>query len=579
MTGTVFGLPFSEVWCLDFEFISDPGTNPVPVCLVARDLVSGRVLRLWQDQLGDRLPFRVDESALFVAYYASAEVGCFLELGWPVPARVLDLYAEFRNETNGLSLPAGRGLLGALSYHHLTGITKDEKKSGRDLVMRGGPWSDAERREVLDYCQTDVDALGPLLERMVPHIRKNQRGLGQALLRGRYTVAVARMERTGVPIDTGTLSRLRDGWEGIKADLVQEVDQAYHVYEETTFKAGLFAGWLADRDITWPRLDSGALALDGDTFRDMAKRYPELEPLKELRHSLGQLRLNDLAVGPDGRNRTLLSPFGAATGRNLPSSSRFIFGPSTWIRGLIQPQEGLAVAYLDWSSQEVWIAAFLSGDKALQDAVTSGDPYIDFAKRAGLVPEDASKASHKAVRDMCKTCVLGTNYGMGARSLAIRAGISDIEAQELLRRHAHAYPDYTEWAEQMTDAGMLGGWLTSVFGWTVHVGPGTRSRSLRNFPMQANGAEMLRLACCLATEAGTKVAAPVHDALLIEAPVTGIDDAVAATKSAMARASAVVLDGPEVPVDAAVIRWPDRYADPRGAEMWATVNRLLACTR
>jgi hypothetical protein len=40
-----------------------------------------------------------------------------------------------------------------------------------------------------------------------------------------------------------------------------------------------------------------------------------------------------------------------------------------------------------------------------------------------------------------------------------------------------------------------------------------------NFPMQANGAEMLRLACCLAIERGLAVCAPVHDAILIEAPL------------------------------------------------------------
>ena len=45
--------------------------------------------------------------------------------------------------------------------------------------------------------------------------------------------------------------------------------------------------------------------------------------------------------------------------------------------------------------------------------------------------------------------------------------------------------------------------------------------------MQANGAEMLRLACCFATEEGIAVCAPVHDAILIEAPVEEIDHIVA----------------------------------------------------
>ena len=62
----------------------------------------------------------------------------------------------------------------------------------------------------------------------------------------------------------------------------------------------------------------------------------------------------------------------------------------------------------------------------------------------------------------------------------------------------------------------------------MHVGETPTRASLRNFPMQANGAEMLRLACCLATERGIEVCAPVHDAVLICAPLDRLEDDVAA---------------------------------------------------
>ena len=156
-------------------------------------------------------------------------------------------------------------------------------------------------------------ALLPCWERMLPAIRSRRNGLGQALLRGRYTAAVARMEATGVPIDVGLLDLIRSRWGAIKLDLVRAVDKDYGCYEGTTFKAGLFAGWLAAEQIDWPRTPSGQLSLAQDTFRDLAKRYPKLEPLKDLRHSLSDLRLESLAVGPEGRNRAMLSPFGASS--------------------------------------------------------------------------------------------------------------------------------------------------------------------------------------------------------------------------------------------------------------------------
>jgi hypothetical protein len=118
--------------------------------------------------------------------------------------------------------------------------------------------------------------------------------------------------------------------------------------------------------------------------------------------------------------------------------------------------------------------------------------------------------------------------------------------------------------------------LSTVFGWVLHVEGGANPRSLCNFPVQAHGAEMLRLACCLAVERGVTVCAPVHDALLIEAPSASIDSAVAATQAAMADASAVVLDGFRLRSDVKQpVTYPDRYVDPRGQRMWNEVHSIL----
>ena len=61
------------------------------------------------------------------AYYASAEIGCHLALSWPVPERILDLFTEFRNHTNGIPTTNGAGLLGALANYGLDSIGTIEK--------------------------------------------------------------------------------------------------------------------------------------------------------------------------------------------------------------------------------------------------------------------------------------------------------------------------------------------------------------------------------------------------------------------------------------------------------------------
>src|SRR5262245_5914407 len=94
-------LPFRQIWLVDFEFGALPGERPEPRCLCALELKSRRKLRLWCDEFGSTPPYSTDDDALFVAFYAPAEIGCHLALGWPKPARILDLYVEFRNKTNG----------------------------------------------------------------------------------------------------------------------------------------------------------------------------------------------------------------------------------------------------------------------------------------------------------------------------------------------------------------------------------------------------------------------------------------------------------------------------------------------
>jgi DNA polymerase I len=334
---------FRELVVVDFEFSTTTGERPGPVCLAARELRSGRRFRVWRDQFGSTPPYARGPDVLFVAFYASAELGCYRVLGWPMPERILDLFTEIRARTNGLSTPAGSGLLGALAYFGLDAMGATEKHEMQAAIGAGTWQGRFTPTEILDYCEADVAALARLLPAMLPRI-----DFPRALLRGRYMAAAAAMEHFGVPVDVETLARLREGWTGIQDQLIAAIDVDYHVYEGRVFKAERFAGWLASKDIPWPRLESDSLDLSDDTFRQQAKTYPAVSPLRELRSALADLRLNDLAVGKDGRNRTILSAFRSRTGRNQPSNTKFIFGPSVWLRGLIKPPPGHAVAYIDW---------------------------------------------------------------------------------------------------------------------------------------------------------------------------------------------------------------------------------------
>ena len=160
-------LGYSQAWCMDFEFVAPPGHKPNPVCMVAKCLITGRVIRLWGDGLSV-CPFDVTPDNLFIAFYASAETSCFDVLGWSRPRRMLDLFTEFRCLTNGAGSSHGNGLIGALLYYGLPTIGGEEKDAMRDLIMGGGPWSDDQTAQIVAYCESDVDALGALLGAMLP---------------------------------------------------------------------------------------------------------------------------------------------------------------------------------------------------------------------------------------------------------------------------------------------------------------------------------------------------------------------------------------------------------------------------
>ena len=565
---------YARVWCIDFEFSHQPGGLPLPLCMVAREVRSQELVRVWLADGVQSCPIPFNKSDLIVAYYASAEVSCFLELGWSIPA-VLDLYAEFRWLTCGETVPHGRGLLGAMLFHNLPTIGAEHKAEMRELALRGGPYSEAEKIDLLDYCQSDVDGLALLLREMA-HKVDWPRAVG---IRGRYMIAVARMEKVGIPIDSKTLTKMIKNWEELKTDLVQAVDPDGEVYEwknnHFVFKQDRFALMLKRMNIPWPKSDAGKLLLDEDTFRGMARCLGgKIALIHDLRRALAEMKLNSLEVGADERNRCMLSPFASKTGRNQPSNAKFIFGAASWLRGLIQPKKGRALAYVDWSQQEFGIAAYLSGDAKMQEAYLSGDPYLAFAKQAGAVPPDGTKETHGDIRNQYKTCVLGVQYGIGAAGLGVRLGLGECWANHLLKMHKRTFQEFWAWSDRVEAWGMLRGELESPFGWRCSFHKDPNPRSIRNWPMQSAGAEMMRLAAIYATEAGLAVCCPVHDAFLIEANTKDISEAVARMQQVMRKASEVTLPGFPLRSDANVIRYPERFG--AGAPMWDRVQGLLA---
>jgi hypothetical protein len=309
---------------------------------------------------------------------------------------------------------AKAGLLAALDHFKLDSIKAQAKEHWRDVVLRGGPWTDAEREGILDYCQSDVDALYKLLEVMPIQ------NWGQSLIRGRYMAADAWMRHRGIPVDRSLCAALAAHWGELRLELIDDLN----------------------------------------TLPVLRRRQPAAE-----------------------------------------------------------------------------VAEGLAG--AARHSLLAGH-------------------THGTACDRC-------------RELA-RDGAALPGGRRVLLRQDHAKPAEEFRAQRRPRE------LRTVFGWTMRVLPHAKPGTLANFPMQANGAEMLRLACCYAVDRDLPIVAPIHDAVLVEGPASDIDDIAHEMQHCMVEVSRVVLGGPAVRVDMSKpLTFPHRYVDGRdgSVELWARTLRLL----
>jgi DNA polymerase-1 len=561
---------YSAIWVPDFEFRSHGGDPPVPVSFAATDLRSGRRIFLDESELAraPQVPFDVGSDVLYVAYAAGAEIGCHEVLRWETPQNILDLHVEFRHRTNGRRV-AGQGtsLLAALAYFGLPAMDDAHKAAMRELILRGG-YSERERALIHDYNWEDVVATTALLFAMASDV-----DLPRALLRGRFSAACAKMEHAGIPVDVATHALLREN----RSALVDELTQGCEgVFVGTLFDADAWGETMRRERIAWPRLASGKPALNKDVFASLADQHPTIRKVGEVRALLAKLRQSGLQIGGDGRARAALLPFGTITGRNTPRGGEFIFAYPKWFRALVRPEPGRALVYLDYRQQEWGIAAALSEDANMMRAYRMGDPYPGFAHLAGAVPSGATKKSHPRERDLFKQCALAVMYGMGVDGLAAKIGRRKSEAQALLDLHRRTFPRLWDWLEAVIMQALSTRRLESRFGWSCWFDPREpKPRTIRNYLVQANGAEMLRVAVLLAQQSGVRVLAPVHDALLIEADEREVLSVAAAAVSAMESASLAVHRNLRIEVEAKIVGYPDRLIEPEYQSTWLRVASAL----
>jgi DNA polymerase I len=486
-----------------------PNSSPAPGRVTAVDWPEKQITHVESPaELDDSL--LLDPTRPVVLFDVPAQAGSLLVCGKPLPALQIDLHAEYRNLINGRTEPPG----------------------GPEEILHD------------QHSRNPMQAILELWEAVEPHLRASQ-PFSQALFRGSYAQSVARMERRGIPIDFELLNWIRENRPRICRVLAADTEakNGYGLNLDELISRSWLESFVERNGLDWPRAGAKRnCSMTSESFKTMTAHHPGLSDLYVLKTQLDKLRNFSLRIDSDGRHRFSIRPFSTLTGRNQPRVNSCLMQQAKWMRNVIRPDRGWALAYLDWKQQEFGIAAALSRDPAMMRAYHSGDPYLDFAKLSQAVPPDATAESHPRERKIYKEGLIGIQYGMGAKRLAARAEITPNEAADLLRHHHTLFSTYWEWQERVCNSASLNGTLTNALGWTRRT-RNDRRNTVANYPVQSNGAALLQLAAVEASERGIGICCPVHDAFLIEVPEETLEQDIGVMQQCMQNASETLLNG------------------------------------
>ena len=551
---------YRYVISVDSEYRFTEGNSPSVVCFVYQDIKTGESFNCTSAADILDLPWPHDE-AVYIVFNATAEASCWLVWNIPLPGYVIDLWAEYKNLIQD-GIKREKGYYSLLNCCHRIGVEKkyimseEQKEHFRDLIIHQTEYSDREMQQILDYCKADVVVTGKLLPLVLNHIElrlskaEHETRLQQILFRGRVKTAEAQVIHSGICCDNERINLFNKYWPEAKENFIKEQDKTLNCFDNGVFKYNKFVELIHKNKLekSWPKTPKGNFKSDEKTLKNFEDNA-DIDKLRLLIKLNGSGKMLGYCVGDDGRSRTPLYWLSTVTGRTAASSSKYPFGPSKWVRELLKPKDGCAYAYIDYKQQEMYVQAYLSKDQNMITAVNSGDIYIYTAILAGAAPTGATKETHPKPRQLYKVGVLANSYGMGIVSLALKLSESLLIAKTIQTGIKRAYKKYFQWIDDLKARMVKQKRLQTKFGWTRHLPSGdVNFRSVGNWPVQATGAEMTRLAMVMLLDAGFEVHATVHDAVLVMIPNNNIGPGIKQAQEIMSHAAEIMIGYP-IPTD------------------------------
>ena len=225
-------------------------------------------------------------------------------------------------------------------------------------------------------------------------------------------------------------------------------------------------------------------------------------------------------------------------------------------------EEGGKLVVSDISAQEPRITAHLSHDKNMRQIFADGKDFhlaVAQAMTGDYSLEKKTKGKHPITgaeiipRDWYKAIGLGLTYGLTAKGLSSRLGVTEKYAEGLLEMFFKNFPGVEAYMNSSRTTGAARGFVMTVTGRRVWLNTYDYQweNNAVNAPVQGSAADMTKLwqvyYCRMAYAAGgvPRLVMPVHDELVLDSPKDEIDIHVDLLRQSLQKAATELI--PDVP--------------------------------
>ncbi len=478
-------------------------------------------------------PILEDPSKKKVAQNAKYDSLVLLQHGIEVQGLVFDtmvasyvLRADGQHNLDALAV----GMLNyrMISYEDMTGKGRTQKAI-----------TEVPLEKLAEYSAEDADITLRLYGLMKKNLR--EQGLLKLCEEMEFPLieVLVRVEATGVSLDTEHLAGMSKEMERQLQNLVKEIHhdagQSFNINSTQQLSDILFT----KLGLPAQKKTKTGLSTDVSVLEALREAHPIVEKLLEFRQ-LTKLKSTYVDALPSlinprtGRVHTSYNQTVAATGRlsssdpnlqNIPIRSE----TGRQIRAAFVPSKGNLLLSADYSQIELRVMAHMSGDESLIQAFRDKEDIhaTTAVKVFGVAPSDVTRE----MRRKAKEVNFGIMYGIGPFGLKTRLGISQGEAQDIIKRYFERFPKVRQYINDTLRDARANGYVTTMFGRRRHFpditsrNSAVRSNAERaaiNMPIQGSAADMIKLAMIQIDEDIRKgnlkcrMILQVHDELVFE---------------------------------------------------------------